>query len=276
MPFSEFIIYVVSSPFMLKPIRWKTFVRDMAIIQIGFALFGISIAMIIRANLGVAAWSVLDVALSQITLRTPGTMTVLVGFVVLAVSMLLHEQVGWGTLANILSIGPWEDLFLYLIPSIKNNLALQVTMLLSAILIQRNRECNLYRRGSGRRATRQFDAGYQTHHRISRRMGARNHRIKRGPARMAARWASGNRHIGFRFINRTCSAIVVQSISCPSARTDCRRRRHGLKNLLHRYDYIFVLELNKEQKNETIANLTPHFSKRVCRSSNFRSRMGIC
>ena len=121
---------------MLKPIRWKTFVRDMAIIQIGFALFGISIAMIIRANLGVAAWSVLDVALSQITLRTPGTMTVLVGFVVLAVSMLLHEQVGWGTLANILSIGPWEDLFLYLIPSIKNNLALQVTMLLSAILIQ--------------------------------------------------------------------------------------------------------------------------------------------
>jgi hypothetical protein len=121
---------------MLKPIRWKTFVRDMAIIQIGFALFGISIAMMIRANLGVSAWSVLDVALSQITHRTPGTMTVLVGFVVLAVSMLLREQVGWGTLANILSIGPWEDLFLYLIPSIKNNLVLQITMLLVAILIQ--------------------------------------------------------------------------------------------------------------------------------------------
>ena len=121
---------------MLKPIRWKTFVRDMAIIQIGFALFGISIAMMIRANLGVSAWSVLDVALSQITHRTPGTMTVLVGFVVLAVSMLLREHVGWGTLANILSIGPWEDLFLYLIPSIKNNLALQISMLLVAILIQ--------------------------------------------------------------------------------------------------------------------------------------------
>ena len=121
---------------MLKPIRWKTLVHDMLIIQIGFALFGISIAMMIRANLGVSAWSVLDVALSQITHRTPGTMTVLVGFVVLAVSMILREQVGWGTLANILSIGPWEDLFLYLIPSIKNNLALQVTMLLSAILIQ--------------------------------------------------------------------------------------------------------------------------------------------
>jgi len=30
---------------MLKPIRWKTFVHNMAIFQIGFALFGISIAM---------------------------------------------------------------------------------------------------------------------------------------------------------------------------------------------------------------------------------------
>ena len=202
---------------MLKPIRWKTFVRDMFIIQIGFALFGISIAMIIRANLGVAAWSVLDVALSQITLRTPGTMTVLVGFVVLAVSMLLHEQVGWGTLANILSIGPWEDLFLYLIPSIKNNPALQITMLLSAILIQGIAKRDLYRRGSGRGSARQFDAGYQTHHRISRRMGARNHRIKRGCGRMAARRSSRNRHIGFCIINRTRRAIIVQSISCPSA-----------------------------------------------------------
>jgi len=121
---------------MLKPIRWKTFVRDMLIIQAGFALFGISIALMIRANLGVGAWSVLDVALSQITHLTPGTMTVAVGFTVLAVAMLLREQVGWGTLANILSIGPWEDLFLYLIPSIKNNLALQIAMLLGAILIQ--------------------------------------------------------------------------------------------------------------------------------------------
>jgi len=121
---------------MLKPIRWKTFVRDMLVIQIGFALFGISIAAMIRANLGVSAWSVLDVALSQITHRTPGTMTVIVGFTVLAVAMLLREQVGWGTLANILSIGPWEDLFLYLIPSIKNNLPLQISMLLGAILLQ--------------------------------------------------------------------------------------------------------------------------------------------
>jgi len=121
---------------MLKPIRWKTFLRDMLVIQIGFALFGISIAMMIRANLGVAAWSVLDVALAQITHSTPGRMTIAVGFTVLVIALILREQVSWGTLANILSIGLWEDLFLSLIPSIQNNLMLQSAVLLAAILIQ--------------------------------------------------------------------------------------------------------------------------------------------
>ena len=121
---------------MLKPIRWKTFPRDLLVIQIGFMLFGLSIALMIRGNLGTGAWSVLDVALAQLTGRTPGTLTVIVGFTVLAVAMLLREQVGWGTLANILSIGPWEDLFLWLIPSVKGDLPLQAGMLLGAVIVQ--------------------------------------------------------------------------------------------------------------------------------------------
>jgi uncharacterized membrane protein YczE len=121
---------------MLKTIRWKSFPRDFIVIQIGFALFGLSIALMIRANLGTGAWSVLDVALAQISGWTPGTLTVLVGFSVLVFAMLLREQVGWGTLGNILSIGPWEDLFLWLIPSIDNQLALQTGMLLAAVVTQ--------------------------------------------------------------------------------------------------------------------------------------------
>jgi len=121
---------------MLKRIHWKTFPKDFIIIQVGFALFGLSIALMIRGNLGTGSWSVLDVALSQITGWTPGTLTVLVGFTVLVIAMLLHEQVGWGTLGNILSIGPWEDLFLWMIPSIETNLPLQIGMLLAAVLTQ--------------------------------------------------------------------------------------------------------------------------------------------
>ena len=121
---------------MLKPIRWKTFPRDFFVIQIGFFLYGLSIALAIQANLGTGTWAVLDVALSKITGRTPGTMTVLVGFIVLVSALLMRERIGWGTLGNILSIGPWLDLMLHFIPSVENNWPVQLLMLLAGILTQ--------------------------------------------------------------------------------------------------------------------------------------------
>ena len=120
---------------MFKPIRWKTFPRDFIVIQIGFVLFGLSIALIIRANLGTGPWAMLEVALSQIFGLTPGTMSVIVGFVVLAGVLVMRERIGWGTLGNIMIIGPLEDLALSFIPSVTGNLPLQLSMLLAGILI---------------------------------------------------------------------------------------------------------------------------------------------
>lgn len=121
---------------MLKPIRWNTFIRDFIVIQIGFALFGISIALTIQSNLGTGTWSVFEVAISKILGMSVGTITVLVGFAVLIIALSLKEKVGWGTLGNILSIGPWLDLSLKLIPSVEKQLILQIAMLLGGVLIQ--------------------------------------------------------------------------------------------------------------------------------------------
>lgn len=121
---------------MIKPVRWNTFIRDFFVIQIGFALFGLSIALTIRANLGTGTWSVFEVALSDITGLTVGTITVIVGFTVLIGALALREKIGWGTLGNILSIGPWLDLALWLIPSVEKNLILQTAMLLGGVLAQ--------------------------------------------------------------------------------------------------------------------------------------------
>jgi len=121
---------------MLKPIRWNTFIRDFFVIQIGFALYGVSIALTIQANLGTSTWSVFEVALANLTGLTIGTITILVAFVVLILVLLFKEKVGWGTLGNILSIGLWLDLFLLIIPSVKENLILQSLMLLAGIFIQ--------------------------------------------------------------------------------------------------------------------------------------------
>jgi uncharacterized membrane protein YczE len=119
---------------MFKPVRWETFVRDLVVIQIGFALFGLAIATLIRANLGTSPWVMLEVAFAQITGLTPGTLSVIIGFVVLVGAMLMRERIGWGTLGNILCIGPWEDVGLYLIPSVRDNLPVQFVMLLISII----------------------------------------------------------------------------------------------------------------------------------------------
>lgn len=120
---------------MLKPIHWKTFPRDLAVAMLGFAIYGLAIALIIQAELGTGPWAVFAVALADLTGTTPGTMIILTGLLVLVGAIILKEQIGWGTLGNILFIGPWTDLFLLLIPELKGNIWLQVLGLLLAVVL---------------------------------------------------------------------------------------------------------------------------------------------
>jgi uncharacterized membrane protein YczE len=121
---------------MLRPIRWNTFFRDLFVIQSGFVLYGLALALLIRADLGTSTWLVLEIALADIIGIKIGTMTVVMGFVVLGLALLSRERVGWGTLANILSIGPWLNLWLDLISTPENNLVLQIGMFLLGVLVQ--------------------------------------------------------------------------------------------------------------------------------------------
>lgn len=120
---------------MLKPVHWKTFPRDFLVIQIGFAIYGLSIALIIQAGLGTGPWAVLSVALSDLTGTSPGTMIIGTGLIVLTAALALKEKIGWGTLGNILFIGPWTDLFLWLIPSLEGKLFLQIPGMLVAVVL---------------------------------------------------------------------------------------------------------------------------------------------
>ena len=121
---------------MLRPIRWNTFVKDLFVIQIGFLLYGLGLTLLIRADFGTSTWLVLEIALANILGVSIGAMTVIMGFVVLGIALFSRERIGWGTLGNILSIGPWLNLFLYLIPKVTENLALQIGMFLLGVLVQ--------------------------------------------------------------------------------------------------------------------------------------------
>jgi uncharacterized membrane protein YczE len=120
---------------MLKTIHWKSFPKDFIIAQLGYAIYGLSIALIIEAGLGTGPWAVLAVALANIFGTSPGMMIIASGVLVLMGALLLKEKVGWATLGNILFIGPWTDLFLFLIPPFKGNLWFQIPGMLIAVVL---------------------------------------------------------------------------------------------------------------------------------------------
>jgi len=123
------------TPHMLKTIHWKTFPRDFLIAQLGYAIYGLSIALIIQAGLGTGPWAVLAVAVADISGTTPGTMIIATGVVVLVGAVLMREQIGWATLGNILFIGPWTDLFLFILPSLEGRLWLEIPGMLIAVIL---------------------------------------------------------------------------------------------------------------------------------------------
>ncbi len=120
---------------MFKPVNWKSLPNDFIIIQIGFMFFGLALALLIRANLGVNPWSMLSVALAELSGLSIGTLIIIIGIAVVVIAVALGEQIGWGTLGNMFFIGPWADLFLWLLPSIDDSWLIQGVMLLTGIAL---------------------------------------------------------------------------------------------------------------------------------------------
>lgn len=82
----------------------------------GLWLFGFSIALMIRGNLGVAPWDVLTMGLEHWLPLSFGQITIVVSFVVLLFWIPVGERPGIGTLANAIVIGLAIDASLAWLP----------------------------------------------------------------------------------------------------------------------------------------------------------------
>jgi uncharacterized membrane protein YczE len=98
----------------------------------GLVVIGFSIAISVRAELGVAPWDVLHQGIAKSTHTSIGVVLVLVGLVVLLAWIPLHQQLGIGTILNTLSIGLIANLGLAWIPE-QHNPAARVGFLILAI-----------------------------------------------------------------------------------------------------------------------------------------------
>jgi len=71
----------------------------------GLVLFGLGIALMVRADLGLGPWDVLHQGVSERTGIAIGNVTILTGMVVLLLWIPIRERPGLGTLLNVLVIG---------------------------------------------------------------------------------------------------------------------------------------------------------------------------
>lgn len=110
------------------------FMRRFIQLQIGLLLYGASLALMVRADLGLNPWSVLHQGLSERTGISLGMVVNLVGLLVLLVWIPLRQKPGVGTICNVLLIGTAADVALWALPPIEG-LALRIAFLAAAIVL---------------------------------------------------------------------------------------------------------------------------------------------
>lgn len=100
----------------------------------GIALLGLGIALTVRADLGLSPWDVLHQGLADRTGIPMGTVTILVGAVVLLAWIPLRQRPGVGTVLNVVAVGLVLDLCLALLPE-TSNLAARWGLLIAGLVL---------------------------------------------------------------------------------------------------------------------------------------------
>lgn len=100
----------------------------------GLVIFGVSIALIVRAELGVMPWTVLEQGLKRTVGLSIGVWSVLIGVVLLIVSRFLGQRPGLGTLLNVVIVGVVIDATLVVMPSLES-LPVRIAVLVVGILL---------------------------------------------------------------------------------------------------------------------------------------------
>lgn len=100
----------------------------------GLVLYGISLAMMLRGNLGLPPWDVLAQGLYRWIPVSFGTITIGVGALVLLLWIPLRQRPGLGTLSNVIVVGLAVDLGLWLIPEVAA-LPAQIGLLAAGIVL---------------------------------------------------------------------------------------------------------------------------------------------
>ncbi|MFC9897123.1 YitT family protein [Nocardia sp. NPDC127579] len=109
-------------------------VRRLAALYSGLWLYGFSMAVMIRAGLGLDPWDVFHQGVAAHVPLSFGAVTAVTGVVVLLLWIPLRQKPGLGTISNVIVIGLSVDAGLWLLPDWDSILTRAGAMLLAVVL----------------------------------------------------------------------------------------------------------------------------------------------
>ncbi|WP_167880259.1 YczE/YyaS/YitT family protein [Nocardioides guangzhouensis] len=107
--------------------------RRLPQLYVGLVLYGVSLAMMVRAGLGLAPWDVLHSGIAGLVPLTLGQVIVVLSFVVLLLWIPLREKPGIGTISNALVVGFSADATLAVLTT-PDSLWLRSTLLVLGVV----------------------------------------------------------------------------------------------------------------------------------------------
>jgi uncharacterized membrane protein YczE len=119
----------------IAQLRAGRLARRLVQLYAGLVLYGFSIALMVRAHLGLAPWDVLHSGLTEHFPIDIGQALVIVSFVVMLAWIPLREIPGLGTISNAIVIGLSADVVLAVI-SVPDAISLRILLLAAGIGLQ--------------------------------------------------------------------------------------------------------------------------------------------
>ncbi|MFJ6699789.1 YitT family protein [Streptomyces sp. NPDC091272] len=108
--------------------------RRLGQLYVGLVLYGVSSAVLVRANLGLEPWGVLHQGLAERTGLAIGVVSIIVGALVLLLWIPMRQRPGLGTVSNVVVVGLAMDGTLALLPEL-HSLGARIPLMVGAIVL---------------------------------------------------------------------------------------------------------------------------------------------
>ena len=100
----------------------KNFLQRLLNLTLGLFLYALGIVITMRASIGFAPWEVFQAGIAKTIGLSIGVVSIFVGFIIIIMVKVLGEQIGFGTILNMLLIGTFMDLIIFVdvVPKFSN------------------------------------------------------------------------------------------------------------------------------------------------------------